>query len=301
MIMTNQDKIKTLRSKIDEAEVIIVGAASGMSAASGFEFYYKDDEVFRSIAGGLADKYGLTSSFAAYYDKRVTREEWWAMNIRFIKYIYECYTGETYKDLYELLHGKEYYIVTTNQDAQFYRLFPEDRITRLQGDWRYFQCSRCCHDQIYYNRDIVNNLYDKIVDDKLPDSLIPRCPKCGADMEPWVRGPKFLQGKFYDAELKRYLDYLGNCTSKKTLFLELGVGMMTPMFIKEPFMNMTFQWPDAFYATINPQHAIIPKEIADKSIAIDDDILKVLKELLGKPTDSIRQFDKNNVFDPSKI
>ena len=28
--------------------------------------------------------------------------------------------------------------------------------------------------------------------------------------------------------------------------------------------------------------------------------LKVLKELLGKPTDSIRQFDKNNVFDPSK-
>ena len=76
--------------------------------------------------------------------------------------------------------------------------------------------------------------------------------------------------------------------------------MMTPMFIKEPFMNMTFQWPDAFYATINPQHAIIPKEIADKSIAIDDDILKVLKELLGKPTDSIRQFDKNNVFDPSK-
>ena len=272
-----------------------------MSAASGFEFYYKDDEVFRSIAGGLADKYGLTSSFAAYYDKRVTREEWWAMNIRFIKYIYECYTGETYKDLYELLHGKEYYIVTTNQDAQFYRLFPEDRITRLQGDWRYFQCSRRCHDQIYYNRDIVNNLYDKIVDAKLPDSLIPRCPKCGADMEPWVRGPKFLQGKFYDAELKRYLDYLGNCTSKKTLFLELGVGMMTPMFIKEPFMNMTFQWPDAFYATINPQHAIIPKEIADKSIAIDDDILKVLKELLGKSTDSIRQFDKNNVFDPSKI
>ncbi len=128
VIMTNQDKIKTLRSKIDEAEVIIVGAASGMSAASGFEFYYKDDEVFRSIAGGLADKYGLTSSFAAYYDKRVTREEWWAMNIRLIKYIYECYTGETYKDLHEFLHGKGYYIVTTNQDTQFYRLFPEDRI-----------------------------------------------------------------------------------------------------------------------------------------------------------------------------
>lgn len=299
--MNEPDKVELLRTRIDESEAIIIGAASGMSAASGFEFYYKDDAVFRSIAGGLAAKYGLTSSFAAFYDKRVTREEWWAMNIRVIKYIYECYTGETYKDLYELLHDRDYYIVTTNQDAQFYRLFPEDRITRLQGDWRYFQCSRRCHDQIYYNRDMVNSLYDKIEDDRLPNKYIPRCPKCGADMEPWVRGPKFLEGKFYEKELKRYLDFLGRCTSKKTLFLELGVGMMTPMFIKEPFMNMTYQWADAFYATINPQHAIIPKEIANKSIAINDDILKILKELLGKPTDGIRQLDKNNVFDPSNI
>lgn len=299
--MNNQDEIKFLRSKIEDAEVIIVGGASGMSAASGFEFYYKDDAVFRSIAGGIANKYGLTSSFAAFYDKRVAREEWWAMNIRFIKYIYECYTGETYKDLYALLHDKDYYIVTTNQDAQFYRLFPEEKITRLQGDWRYFQCSRRCHDQLYYNRDMVNNLFDKIKNDILPDEYIPRCPKCKADMEPWVRGPIFLQGKFYDAEQNRYLDFLRKCASKKTLFLELGVGMMTPMFIKEPFMNMTYQWPNAFYVTINPQHAIIPKEIADKSIAIDDDILKVLKVLLGKPTDSIREFDTDNVFDPSNI
>lgn len=67
-------------------------------------------------------------------------------------------------------------------------------------------------------------------------------------------------------------------------FLELGVGMMTPMFIKEPFMNMVYQWPHATYVPINPQHAIIPKEIAGKSLAVNEDIAFALKTLLGKPT-----------------
>ena len=30
---------------------------------------------------------------------------------------------------------------------------------------------------------------------------------------------------------------------KKILFLELGVGTMTPMFIKEPFWEMTYSLP----------------------------------------------------------
>lgn len=87
--------------------------------------------------------------------------------------MYECETGETYTDLAELLKGKDYYIVTTNQDAQFYRVFPENRITRLQGDWRYFQCKECCHDAIYYNKGMVMELNDKIVNDCLPKHTFP--------------------------------------------------------------------------------------------------------------------------------
>ena len=33
----------------------------------------------------------------------------------------------------------------------------------------------------------------------VPDELIPRCPHCGAEMFPWVRGyGNFLQGKKYE-------------------------------------------------------------------------------------------------------
>lgn len=58
---------------------------------------------------------------------------------------------------------------------------------------------------------------------------------------------------------------------------------------------------DAFYATINPKHAIIPKEIASKSIAINDDIAVTLRHLLGRPTDDLKGHDPNDIFDSSKI
>ena len=235
------NKIEKLNELINSADAIVVGGAAGMSAASGFKFYYQDDDVFRMLAGGLADKYGFKNMFDGFYDSRLTDGEHWALVLRTIKYIYECETGETYTELAEILEGKDFYVVTTNQDAQFFRVFPNSKITRLQGDWRYFQCKNLCHDEIYYNYDLVMELCDKIVGEALPDNLIPRCPRCGAEMAPWVRSREFLEGTDYMREFERYMDFLKANMHRRVLFLELGVGMMTPMFIKEPFMNMVYQ------------------------------------------------------------
>ena len=299
--MNKEIQLDILKRKIEEADAIVVGGASGMSAASGFKFYYQDDAIFRQIAGSLREKYGFRNLFDGFYNPRMTKGEHWALMLRTIKYIYECETGETYTDLADLLRGKNYYIVTTNQDAQFYRTFPENRITRLQGDWRYFQCKGCCHDNIYNNKEMVMELYEKIEKDSLPNAEIPRCPMCGGEMDAWVRSREFLQGNFYQQELQRYMSFLQANTQNKTLFLELGVGMMTPMFIKEPFMNMVYQWPQAYYVSINPLHAIIPKEIKDKSLAINEDIAFALKVLLGKPADNLKSEKQSDIFNPSRI
>lgn len=298
--MNANERVDLLRSKIDGADAIVVGGASGMSAASGFRFYYQRDEVFQMIAGSLEEKYGFHNFFDGLYDRQHTRGEHWAMLIRVAKYIHECETGETYKDLAELLDGKNFYIATTNQDAQFYRVFDESRITGIQGDWRYWQCAHRCHDRVYYNEKQVDELIGEIENDALPDELIPQCSHCGGEMDAWVRSRQFLQGSFYQKEMDRYHDFLHRYSRRNTLFLELGVGLMTPMFIKEPFMNMTYQWPRAFYATLNPQHAIVPKEIADKSLGIDDDIAVTLKQLLGKSTIGM-EFNSKEVFKPSRI
>lgn len=188
--------------------------------------------------------------------------------LREYKYLYECHTGEPYENLAELLEGKNYYIATTNQDAQFFRTFPAEKITRIQGDFRYWQCKHTCTDEIYPNKEKVYELLDKIEGDRLPDDLIPRCSHCGTEMVPWWRSREFLEGSYYRKEMQRYMDFLKKNMNKKVLFLELGVGMMTPMFIKEPFMNMVYCWPNATYAVINPKDAYVPKEIAKRVLPL---------------------------------
>ena len=53
---------------------------------------------------------------------------------------------------------------------------------------------------------------------------------------------------------------------------------MTPMFIQEPFWNLTYQLPNAYYISINPKDALLPKEIPEKGTAMKEDIAVVLQE-----------------------
>ena len=76
--MVAKEKIDLLKKKIDEADAIVVGGASGMSAASGFVFYYQDDDVYKMLAGGLAEKYNIHNYFDLFYDRRLSRGELWA-------------------------------------------------------------------------------------------------------------------------------------------------------------------------------------------------------------------------------
>ena len=68
---------------------------------------------------------------------------------------------------------------------------------------------------------------------------------------------------------------------KKILFLELGVGRMTPMFIQEPFWNLTYSLPHTFYITVNPKDAILPQALIGKGIAIKEDIASVLRDAVA--------------------
>ena len=274
-----QKNARTLLDKLNSAEAILVGAAAGMSASCGYNFFYQNDAIFQKYLGDFHKKYGFTGAFNGFYYHYPSPEAHWAFLVRMGYMEYECPTGQPYYDLMELLEGKNYHIMTTNQDFQFTRVVSEEKLSAIQGDSRYYQCSRRCHDQIYYNKDMVYAM-NAAIDENLciPAKMIPRCPKCGAQMEPWVRGYTFLEGAKYKDEYRKINEFLEKNKEKKILFLELGVGRMTPMFIQEPFWNLTYSLPKAFYITINPKDAILPREIEQKGLAIKEDIALVLQE-----------------------
>ena len=233
--------VNSLIQHIQDADAIVVGGASGMSAAAGFRHYYEYDKDFIENLGEFGKKYGYRNTFDGFYYHYRTSEERWAFNARAICMILDAKTGQPYYDLYEILKDKNYYILTTNQDTQFNHVFPEEKISAIQGDWRYFQCSRRCHDELYNSVDTLHKL-NKSIDENLriPKDMIPRCPRCGAEMEPWVRSWTFLEGKKYSEEYSKLNTFLKANKNKKILLLELGVGRMTPMFIQEPFWQMTY-------------------------------------------------------------
>lgn len=270
---------KQLIEKIQEVDAILVGAAAGMSAACGYKYFYENDWYFQKYFGEFHKKYGYVGAFNGFYYPYPTPEAHWAFLARMAYAEYECEAGKPYHDLMDLIKDKIYHIMTTNQDFLFNQVVSEDKLSAIQGDSRYYQCSHRCHDAIYYNKEMVYEMNAAIDENlEIPTELIPHCEKCGAEMEPWVRGFTFLEGEKYRDEYRKINKFIEEHMNQKMLFLELGVGRMTPMFIQEPFWSLTHQLPNAYYISINPKDALIPKEIEHKGVAMKEDIAVVLEE-----------------------
>lgn len=278
------EQISRLVRELKEADCIVVGGASGLSAAGGGDFYYEDNDSYRKYFGKFAEKYGFQGAFAGMQYPFPTRKEHWGYVATFLNTTQNAPVREPYLDLDRLLAGKDFFILTTNQDTQFIKLYPEEKVSEIQGDHRFFQCSKCCCDDTWDAVKPVDDMIRAMGDGTyIPTELIPRCPHCGAEAFPWVRGyGNFLQGRKYNEEYEKISKYIMDNGKKKILFLELGVGRMTPMFIQEPFWNLTMNLPDARYIAVNDKYDFLPKDIEDKGMVICGDIGRVLEDAAKK-------------------
>ena len=119
-------------------------------------------------------------------------------------------------------------------------------------------------------------------DMKIPSHLIPYCPICKEPMTMNLRSDdSFVQDDGWEQAKERYEDFLEKYKKANIMFLELGVGNNTPGIIKYPFMYMTIQNEDAIYVSINKEDFYLPKSIEDRSIHIQDDIGKILNEIVS--------------------
>ncbi len=279
-----EEQIRRLVREIEEAECVLVGGASGLSAAGGGDFYYEDNASYRKYFGKYAEKYHFNGAFDGMMRPWKSREEFWGYLATFLHTTQTAEIREPYRDLDSLLDGKDFFVLTTNQDTQFVKLYPEEKVAEIQGDHRFFQCSKCCTDDTWDSVKPVEEMIRAMGEGtSVPTELIPRCPHCGAEAFPWVRGyGNFLQGRKYDGEYRKVSKYIRKNRDKKILFLELGVGRLTPMFIQEPFWNLTLNFPNARYIAVNNQYDFLPKDIEEKGMVIVGDIAKVLKDAVKK-------------------
>lgn len=273
-----KEYIVTIAKQLQEADAILIGGASGMSAANQHDFYGYSKYFIQNFSE-FRDNYGIRSLCDALYYPYKTSEERWAYLAKHGALLYDEPPGQTYVDLHALIKDKNYFIITTNQDLQFQKLFPEEQICYPQGTSHYLQCGIPCHDDVYPSEEPIRIAASKIKDIRVPKEFIPKCPRCGAEMEPWFRAPVFLEGTFWVEGLRRYQNFIDQNKHKKILLIELGVGPMTPNIIKQPFSVATYHWPQAFLVRINKGEAPTHKMLVEKAITLDMDIAQVLKDL----------------------
>lgn len=273
------EQIDRLKSEIENANAILIGAGAGMSTSAGFTY---NGERFEKNFSDFHKKYGFSDMYSGGFYPYNTLEEYWAWWSRHILLNrYDISVGKTYTALLQLVKDKDYFVLTTNVDHQFQLAgFDKQRLFYTQGDYGLWQCSKACHNKTYDNENAVREMVMRQKDLKIPTELIPKCPVCGAPMTMNLRCDNFfVQDEGWYAAAERYKAFINNHQRDHILYLELGVGANTPVIIKYPFWQMTLQNRKAIYATINLHEALCPSQIKKQSICIDADIGNVLAEL----------------------
>lgn len=273
--------LENVVAHINNADAIIIGAGSGMSNAAGMNFWYEASPLFMKYMRDFYQKYHFEGIFKGFYNRFASEEERWAYLLKMLKMVSTIPPqNDVYNYLKTIVHNKPYHIITTNQDMLFKKFFPAEHVSEIQGSWGFFQSKNTATDKNLYpiNR-YLDKLLPKIESNRLPTTLIPKSKVDGTPLIPWVRGPEFLEDKKYYEEYEKANRFLGKYRLKKVPFIEIGVGRMTPMFIQEPFWEMTNYLAHSFYINFNPQDALTNPVIKDRSLLISTDTAKALQSI----------------------
>lgn len=274
------DKINRVKDLLKSADAVVIGAGAGLSTSAGFEY---SGERFEKYFSDFAEKYGITDMYSGGFYPYQTLEEywaWWSRQIYCNRYIDA--PKPLYQKLLSLVKDKDYFVITTNVDHCFQKSgFDKQRLFYMQGDYGLFQCSEPCCQKTYDNEELVLKMVQLQKNMKIPSELVPYCPNCGQPMTTNLRcDDSFVQDEGWYKAKNRYDDFIRRHEGLKTVFLELGVGNNTPVWIKYPFQKMTAQNLNASYVCVNLGCVYAPPEIKGQSVCIDSDILTVIDKLL---------------------
>ena len=291
-----EKKIQKLKERIQQADAVIIGAGAGLSTAAGFVY---SGERFERTFGDFGRKYGFHDMYSGGFYPYETQEEFWAFfsrNIWINRYMDA--PKRTYEDLFQLVKGKDYFVLTTNVDHCFQKAgFDKKRLFYTQGDYGLFQCSKPCCKKTWDNEEMVRRMILSqgfVIGDhnelslpggraaamRVPTELLPKCPNCGRPLTMNLRSDdKFVEDEGWQAAAVEYEAWVTAHQHQKVVYLEIGVGYNTPGIIKYPFWQQVYQNKNATYTCLNMEEVQVPKEIQDRSIVISGDSSQVIQEL----------------------
>ena len=276
---TLNERIEQARLKIAEADAILIGAGAGLSLAAGIDYAGPE---FRTEFADYIQKYGFRDLYSSGFYEFPTEEERWTRWARHIRFTLLSREGmPLYKDLLQLVEGKNFFVITTNVDEQFRKAgFPQDRLFEVQGDYGRMQCSVACHDKTYDDTAVVNNINAHAHDMTVERKFVPVCPVCEGTMDVNLRvNQYFVEDKNWHESAERYEKFVTEHINSRLVLLELGVGMNTPSIIRYPFERITYSDKKATLIRMNDSWPLGASEISDRTISFAEDMSLIIENL----------------------
>ena len=284
---SREENIQRLKSEIETADAIVIGAGAGLSTAAGLTY---SGERFERYFSDFKERFGITDMYSGGFypfPDDETRWAWWARHIYYNRYIEA--PEPVYQKFFELVRDKDYFVITTNVDHQFQRAgFDKKRLFYTQGDYGLFQSVNPSIRKTYDNEEWVMQAMEAqgFIKDaegvfhipqsgvvmKIPAALIPKSMDDGSPLTMNLRADdSFVEDEGWHRASAAYSDFIRRHENLHTLYFEIGVGANTPVIIKYPFWQMTNDNPKAVYACLNYNEAFCPKQIEKQSICLDGD------------------------------
>jgi NAD-dependent SIR2 family protein deacetylase len=255
---------------IHEADRVVIGAGSGLSAAAGLDFGDRADFAARFpalVKRGLKAAYEMIGysdlSEAAFWG-------YWAVHVTQMRFADG--RNPVYEGLRRLVAGKDRFVLTSNVDAMFVRNgFDPERVWSIQGDYAFMQCLRPCTPEVWPSEPVLQRALAAIDSETQevgdPD-CIPRCIRCGGDVFLNVRGGRWFVENPYQAQMERWRRWINGKSNERLLLMDIGSGFNTPGVIRWPMERMALQVPTARLVRINPQDARVPHESGGRGLSL---------------------------------
>lgn len=276
--MISNEIISKCKRVIEESDALIIGAGAGLSTAAGLRYSGKR---FEKNFPDFISRYGLTDMYSSAFYPFPTLEERWAYFSRHININrYTVGVLPLYKTLLDMVKDRNYFIITTNGDGQFFQAgFDSNKIFATQGDYSKFQCEVPCSTTLYDNRSLVEKMVTHQDDCRVPTELLPTCPKCGKKLEPYLRiDETFVENEDWYRANTNYLDFINISKDKNIVLLELGVGFNTPTIIRFPFEQLSSTLESCTLIRVNMDNIQQIYDDSEKSIMIQGDISEFINQ-----------------------
>ena len=279
-----EDQIDRAAKNIRNTDCVIIGAGAGASTAAGIQYGGKR---FTDNFAEFIKKYGehyMTDMYAAgFYPYPSEEAKWGYWSKHALMNRFDPPALPLYTELYDIVKNKEYFVLTTNVDHQFYKAgFDEKRIFATQGDYGKIQCQKACHPKTYDAKDLFRKMDKARRDCLIPSELVPKCPVCGGNMAMNLRCDNyFVEDEAWHEAADRYADFMEQNKDKKVVLLELGVGFNTPIIIRFPFEKMVRENSSYSLIRMNMDEAVVPESFGKRAIGIGGDMAKAITDIRG--------------------